>query len=350
MQIVSSHSTVSTAASHTSATSATLSKSYLTPASSILSRQSHSDPHVTGTIQPYLKRADGQLRRRTTLRESHSGSDSTAESQASDIQHRAFTSSRQKSDRRKATAGIGKQRSVSVLKMGKVSSGVSLKDGKSTSSFHTAASSVSWRSHESVAEASASFHCDSSSQCVVRDKSVDMENFQATHSLQNVTTIEHHPLPTAPQHSTGSTVTSTPTLNPPQTDLQMNTSETAALPMSHPSGVQLPPGKQPGTISLIELDQLWKDFIASSLGSQETENSEGSTRHCATLQSTISRSRGEPLRELNEERVFETRDAAIQTTPSLALPQNPSTTATTSHHNQDLQVHTLALVTAHEHS
>lgn len=367
MQVVSSHSTVSTAASRTSATS--LSQSYLTPASSVLSRQSHSDPHVTGTIQPYLKKADGQLRRRTTLREGHSGSDSTTESRGSDIRPRASTSLRQKSDGRKTTSGIGKQRSVSVpkrtsstvsFKVGKVSSGVSLKDGRSTSSFQTAASSVSWRSHESAAEASASFHCDSSPQYVVRDKSVDVDNFQAVHSLQSVTTsagvgttIEHHPpLPTVPQLSTGPTVTSTPT-DPRQTDLLMNTStsETAALPMSQPiskvftSGLQPPPGKQPGTISLVELDQLWKDFIASSLGSQETENREGSTRHCAvhtTLQSTTSQSRGEPLRELNEERVFETRDAAIQTTPSLALSQNPSTTPTTSHHYQHaLQVHTL---------
>lgn len=359
VQMVSSHSMVSTS-SHTSATkSATLSQSYLTPASSVLSCQSHSDPHVTGTIQPYLKRADGQLQSRTTLRERHSRFDSTAQSQGSGIQRRASTSSRQRSDGRKITSGIVKQRSVSVpkqtFKMGKTSSAVSLKDGKSTSSFQTAVSSVSWKSHESAAEASASFQSDSSPQCVVRDKSVDMENFQAAHSIQSVdtsagvgTTIKHHLLPTAPQHFTGLTLTSTPAVNPCQTDLNTPPSSTAALPLSHPPSevfttvVQLPPGKQPGAISLVELDRLWKNFIASSFGSQETENKETSTQCCAVHQSTTSHSRREPLREINEEHVFETRDAAIQTTPSLTLSPNPSsTTAKTSHHSQRvLQVHT----------
>ena len=371
VEMAPSNNTLSSTASHSSAISTALSQSYLTPASSVSSCRSDSNPHVTGTIQPYLKRAPGQVQRRNT-KEDHSGPVSSDSTESVDNQHRTsstLSASRRGTGRRRATTGTAKQTCVQrqssstvSFKTAKASSTVSLRTNKSASSFQTAPSSVSLKTSKSreSSKTTASSTSLQSPRCLDTAESLNTESSQAAHSMQSVATSTgvssttaghnlHPPTLSGPQDlSPGSTLTS-PALSQCERDSQQNT-PTETIPVTGlPSrvfmtGVQLPPGKQKETISLVELDQLWMDFLASSLGAQQPEKRSLVRRPAAhtALQPTTCGSGEESLREQCS---FETRDTAIQTTPSLALSSKPIAFGVTSHQNQ----HTFQQVHTHTH-
>ena len=335
MDTKSSCPTLSTAASHSSTA---LSLSYLTPASSVASCRSQSQsPRLTGTIQPYLRRPRGEDqpgRRAITSKHDrvesvHSYlSRSSATTSSSSVGATSVVTGGREADPLKQTpVSVPMQASSSVLsfKTSKSSSAPSLRQRSSTSNLQSSSSLVQTATARlpvcdqgdvSETESSPSTHSVHQSETT---SSTDVESSRRT-KKQLPQTL------TAPQGSVvHSSVLPSPVVGQGKTH-----PETTAPPSHLPSrlfstGVKLPPNKkQPATISLAELDRLWMDFLASSLGSDSrNEHLPGSKVLTASppavsqpftlpsLQREVS-SRGEAVSS-------ETRDAGIQTTPSLTF-------------------------------
>ena len=335
-----------------SLSSATLSQNYLTPASSVISRsQRHSNPHVTGTVQPYLKKSHCQARKRTPTSKAGQISSSDSTISRSSISTTSSTVATSRSGTSQAAAGrvnqsISRQSSSTVsFKTAISSSAPNLKPIKSTSNFKKTPSSVSFKtalSHESVTtapSASTSVHSVNSPLAQHTAESLNTETSQAAQQSSGETSCTVN----APQDplTDAATLDSSPTLNQCLTHSQHLTATDDAIPASClPSrvlttGVQLPLDKEPATITLAELDKLWMDFLASSLGRNQPEGAATSlSRPTARKPTTPTTPREQPVQD-----TLETRDTAIQTTPSLALSEM-------SHYNQQqvfIYTYTLSL-------
>ena len=347
----SSCKTLSTAASHSSTA---ISLSYLTPASSVTScrSQHHSDNHrphhLTGTIQPYLKRnrSDKDHVQKRTLTQKHGCSGTVDSSQSQDSVSTNFSTTSTAAESTGRPAG-------SLLIPRQVSSTVSFKTAESqslkckqslpsnfqaTPSLSVSADSVTTTaSLQSVnapaddgAQAADNAAAESfNTKCSQTSPNAIAQNSASTPSTVNGSTVAlTHTTYSAPQdcvtrstspasseiHSRHSQTAQT------ETAMAHTQANTAAVPASSylPSQVlatRVQLGGQQATISLAELDKLWTVFLASSLGGGGGGGS--STGLTASPQYTVPHSWQVPRLLRNEMPSSETRDTGIQTTPSL---------------------------------
>lgn len=301
----------------------TTSKAILQTTSSLNSTpaSSYPTPHMTGTVQPYLKRGQYQPQPETTT--TASCSDTTAQPSTS-----TFPESLDSVD----LASIQQKAALLLSSSGrrKESKHQPASKAEQPVSALRVASPVSLKSPQA-------------------DKTMPTLSLNTSNSPPPPSTISSHHTtqsPPKPLDLSMGSIQSSPTMSESGRAVQhYQHSETEDIPGPLPPsmlamGMQLLSSPQQTTISLLELDCLWKEFLASSLTGQQPVGREPPSSQPA--QSTPHASHEViPSPQSGHEHLpatmtpFVRKDIAIQTTPSLHVLQHAKpVTFTVAHHPQ----------------
>ena len=314
----STQGTISTTASHSSTAP---SLSYLTPASSIgsfrsRSRPENNNPHITGTIQPYLRRAlktGSQLGSHT-----HKGVESSR-SQKSIPSASSFSTAwsiqRGESSVAQATLSLSRKTSSSVsFKTARSASAPALKSSQSTVNTHSEGPRLT--SVVVTASNSPSDHRDRDENSNSNVDSGSTQSSAAASSDERLHNIRSQP-PTIAQGLSSSKDLPPSTAKPLDTSITSSVL-TASTPATSPlkplhlpphqstSGFLTPGGLNQGTqtspISPSTLNNLWTQFLAGHVSSGSAD----------------------PAKQSRALRSVAYSETGVQTTPSLAINKFPS--------------------------